>query len=573
MDKINLFTHYSPAMTSNPNKKELVQMLDKTADSEKVINYMASNPMTASNVAKLLFDQNINNVEDDNEDFDFDFDISDMTPQQIIPKEEAGEKMKLIKDERLKHIGQNLAKNDQLTQNYIELMQAIDEVLPFVDDQKIKDYIDKELKECPERKPSIEEMLEEHENNDDWGYEKQTDDVLFEVLSIADAYNTLTGKYSRLIEFANGDIDYLSEQKTETWDFLKTLEKENPNYTKSLIKEIAQNLERGKTQNSISDNFLDMILKDNSWARDFIGFTKTEALKDLCYHNITDKDIKDYLYNDYYLKSLDIPQNIKENCMKINDEYGTKVFLPSVCSNFDAEGATDAIKFEFENWAQAGKGKEFLPVILDMNKIQKQFLGNTVGYSQLSKIVLDDCNYETVKNTLRHELMHINKHLFTNQENVSGLDHVTDLNKFMAKKFQMEQDIMPHKTIVRNGKKISVPDFKNCKYREEFLNAGITPQHISYAYTNSDEFIAVAAEGDFSKYSNEFKEILKFFGMPEWVFELPQDHYKVFENIKKLETAREQNPDAKGFDELARLASEVYFTDDEQDQLSDEFFS
>ncbi len=43
---------------------------------------------------------------------------------------------------------------------------------------------------------------------------------------------------------------------------------------------------------------------------------------------------------------------------------------------------------------------------------------------------------------------------------------------------------------------------------------------VDYAYTNKREFVAVAAEGDMSKYSKEFKSDLMKLGMPEWVFNL-----------------------------------------------------
>lgn len=59
-------------------------------------------------------------------------------------------------------------------------------------------------------------------------------------------------------------------------------------------------------------------------------------------------------------------------------------------------------------------------------------------------------------------------------------------------------------------------EFKNSKYLNEFLKAGISPRHIGYAYNNTAEFIAVASEGDMSRYSPEFKKMLIDFGMPEW---------------------------------------------------------
>ena len=84
--------------------------------------------------------------------------------------------------------------------------------------------------------------------------------------------------------------------------------------------------------------------------------------------------------------------------------------------------------------------------------------------------------------------------------------------------------------LVRNGNKhanredveITLEvDAEKCKYYDEFKNAGISEGHIPYAYNNPAEFIAVAAEGDMTKYSDEFKKVLIDFGMPEWMLKLP----------------------------------------------------
>lgn len=63
-------------------------------------------------------------------------------------------------------------------------------------------------------------------------------------------------------------------------------------------------------------------------------------------------------------------------------------------------------------------------------------------------------------------------------------------------------------------------------YRNEFANAGIPEGHIDYAYENRSEFIAVAAEGDFTKYSPEFKIVLVDLGMPEWAFDMPMNTFE-----------------------------------------------
>ena len=60
------------------------------------------------------------------------------------------------------------------------------------------------------------------------------------------------------------------------------------------------------------------------------------------------------------------------------------------------------------------------------------------------------------------------------------------------------------------------------KYYDEFVKIGINKSHISYAYNNPKEFIAVAAEGDLTLCSPEFKQQLIDFGMPEWMFKISQ---------------------------------------------------
>ena len=57
-------------------------------------------------------------------------------------------------------------------------------------------------------------------------------------------------------------------------------------------------------------------------------------------------------------------------------------------------------------------------------------------------------------------------------------------------------------------------------YREEFENAGIPDDLIKKAYESPTDFIMVASRGNFSDYSDEFKQVLIDFGMPEWELKL-----------------------------------------------------
>ena len=112
------------------------------------------------------------------------------------------------------------------------------------------------------------------------------------------------------------------------------------------------------------------------------------------------------------------------------------------------------------------------------------------------------------------------------------------------------------------------PDYENCLYRDEFLNAGIEPKHIEYAYKNRREFLAVAAEGDFTKYSPGFKEILRKLGMPNYVFDLEASS-ATKENCELLEKIRQENPTVKDFDEISEL---VIDANNESDKNFDIFF-
>ena len=110
---------------------------------------------------------------------------------------------------------------------------------------------------------------------------------------------------------------------------------------------------------------------------------------------------------------------------------------------------------------------------------------------------------EDIRHAIRHEIMHIN------DPKPSVQNKIFD-------------EIVSKKTITdpKTGETSTEIDFPNCKYRDEFLRAGIASGHVEYAYNSAAEFLAVAAEGDMSKYSPEFKKLLIDMGMPEYVFNM-----------------------------------------------------
>ena len=121
---------------------------------------------------------------------------------------------------------------------------------------------------------------------------------------------------------------------------------------------------------------------------------------------------------------------------------------------------------------------------------------------------------------------------------------------------KLVRSIIPSKIIKVNGREKEVLDYDNCKYREEFLKAGIDAEHIEYAYTNKNDFLAVAAEGDLSQYSSEFRKVLMKMWMPEYVFDLPIDDYDVEDNVDRVKDVLEEHPDAS-YDELVEYIEEA----------------
>ena len=57
-------------------------------------------------------------------------------------------------------------------------------------------------------------------------------------------------------------------------------------------------------------------------------------------------------------------------------------------------------------------------------------------------------------------------------------------------------------------------------FRDELINGGVPKSYLDYAYTDRAEFIAVAAMGDTTRYSNNFKKVLVDLGVPEWFFNI-----------------------------------------------------
>lgn len=343
--------------------------------------------------------------------------------------------------------------------NYIEVLQlkeAISHKTKDISDPKILDYLSR--KNLPDAKL-------EH---------------LEEVNNVLDVYHTFNNKYS-----------YVGERHPEWgWQDMPS----NQEYYRFVKESTDLKIPSFRT----------------TGIGDFRAESRIDRLKTFCKeepHN----ELSNHFYNEYYLKSDLVPEQVKDKCSEINKKFGVKVFLSS---DHSQDWATlNYIEKEFAEWEKASEGQARKPAILDLSTIKRRYIDNEWVYGQSAsagcasrkEISINGSNFTSVSYALRHELTHIN-----------SLSKAANINK----KYSLNE-IMPKKEILNNkGKKISVPDFKNCKHKQEFFNAGLSKKHTEYAYNNPEEFIAVASEGDMSKYSPEFKQLLIDFGMPEWMFKM-----------------------------------------------------
>lgn len=329
-----------------------------------------------------------------------------------------------------------------------------------------------------------------------------------------DVYHTVNGDYSNIGIHADHQ------------EFIKFMKEYSPQTAEVIIKDAA---EGGKLKKNMADAY---------WKDDFRNHMKYSKLIDFLKYS-KDTELCDYFYKNYYLKNVDLPNSIKKQYLEINQKYGVKV-LSSPMSSLDIKKTADMVQQELGEWHSASGGKAKLPPVIDFFGTKKIYYNvgaggyaiqnnHTLGINGLNMMV-------PVDNFLRHEITHINDKKITGDKN-------TD--------YTLPSDIAPRKAIKNpeTGKSELKLDFAECKYRDEFLKAGVSSDHVRYAYTNTKEFIAVAAEGDLSKYSPEFRQVLIDMGMPDFMFKMKTFDAYVNQNIKNIEKSMSENP-GKKLDEI-----------------------
>lgn len=240
-------------------------------------------------------------------------------------------------------------------------------------------------------------------------------------------------------------------------------------------------------------------------------------------------------YRDKYLSKL--PEAARESCEKIYDSFGVKMFLAD-------ENDTKVLDFvynELLEWQKASRGKAQMPPVIDLSVIKKKYIDKVFqssGYcnSVTKNISINGRYLENIRFTLRHEIAHANDSKIKTEDgiitvyNKDGSQEEIDIDEIIVHKrvqkldsdgkLMFNPDGTPIMEKARAEDGTLDPDLDKCKYVEEFENAGIPEWHIPYAYTDKSEFLAVAAEGDYSKYSPEFKELLVKLGLPKWMFNM-----------------------------------------------------
>jgi len=229
--------------------------------------------------------------------------------------------------------------------------------------------------------------------------------------------------------------------------------------------------------------------------------------------------ISNHMYSKYLeeLSTMGVDKSIIDKCKKLDSEYGCKVMVSA-----DMKEVTEVMNYldiEFDQWKTASGGQAKFPPVIDFSTVKSDWYdtgsaygqGASGAYSEPSyngSLAFPGMNESSLDWSLRHEMTHTN-----DLKHGGNIPPQYDLDKIMPKKPKLDANGNP---VMKDGEQVMVPDFENCRFADEFRKAGIKEGHIPYAYNNPQEFIAVAAEGDLSKCSAEFRQMLVDFGMPEW---------------------------------------------------------
>ena len=485
-------------------KLEEKEAAGESMDSDEIHDMLMSESVKAVKVPDLRSNEI-------NEDMYDEFFNGNNTPIKMTDfKKEAS----IIKNKQLKTIAETICRKNQLNKGTMNFIRDIDAGLENITDSKILKPLKTELKRLAEINYDTKHC--DKPVTGEWEFFSS----LMRAAELVDVYNTMTGKYSRYKAVNDVSDDHVFYERTRPAAYIKYIRENYPDRTEPFIKALYQ---EGQKHHLITD---------------FENVQKTEALELLSIK----KEMLDYMYEKYYINNITDKQ-AQELCREINNTYGVKVILSNKTSNI--EKALNVIKKELEAWTEASGGKARLPRILDLNTIDADY-SHASAYADIrGNLHYCGANINSYK-TIRHEIMHLNE------------PTMFAMLAANAEQAQLIRSIIAVKKIKTDGRTKEILDWDNCKYREEFLKAGIEPDDIEYAYTNMKEFLSVASEGDLSQYSPQFRDVLIKMGMPEFVFDLPVDSARTKANVEIVKNIIKRHPKTK-YDKLVKYYEEERF--------------
>lgn len=349
---------------------------------------------------------------------------------------------------------------------------------------------------------------------------------LEEMSKVLDVYHTLAGHYNYI-----GIKDRLKKDLPTTREFIDLVKSENPDAAQEFSKYATQ--QYGRPEKLTFENI------SEEMGKDFMRDLGVERLKEFAKIK-PDSPLATHFY-EHYLLAFD--SETSKRCADINKKYNTKIILSAFHDDYKVE--LDFVEAELKRWHDASDGKAVMPPVLDFSKAKEKWFGSLrygngvtpIGYSEMSTnkaISVSGMHVDMIEDVLRHEMTHSN----------TKLNVLIDSSKYDL------SSIMPDREVEINGKKTYEPDFEKCKYREEFLKAGVPSSHIPYGYNDIYEFMSVASEGDMSKYSPEFKQMLVDFGMPEWELKMECVQKGNIKRAQLMSEISEKYPELKTYDEL-----------------------
>lgn len=248
-------------------------------------------------------------------------------------------------------------------------------------------------------------------------------------------------------------------------------------------------------------------LRSDLYENLFLELSKNEKFKD-----ISSKYYDLYLENEFKECSREDATRYREMCKSIDKEYGVKVILPA---NLKEVGQSLILVYqELNNYKMHSNNQAKMPPVLDfMYPLADNAAGMAHIRDGINQIDIRELSTSFIKHSLRHEMAHINdiKQMNKFPSEIRSFKNEPKKDFFGELVFDVHTDL----------------EVDKCKYVNELRKGGISEKLIEYAYTNPLEFVAVASQGDFSKYSLEFKKYLTELGMPEWMlsFSNPKPYF------------------------------------------------